>query len=180
MDVDIFDIVNENLAKLDKTTKDAIIELIFSFRESVESVWVVFESFDTFSTLVGNVPEKIKQDYESGKSTKFYVDLESLNTNKVELYTNYKESGVQLVGYCVDAGTIYETEIYYDTSTTSVLIKRYDSEMNLLDDQETGYIVDLNEWSGSKDVVDIALKNSLNIKCIKKAIKNQNLLLVKE
>ena len=180
MDAYIFDSVNENLAKLDKTTKDAIVQLGFSFRDSVESVCVVFKSFDIFSELVGIVPEKIVQDYESGKATKFYVDLESLNTNKVRMYTNYKEAGIQLVGYYVDAGIIYETKIYNDTGLTSVIVKRYDSQMNLIDDQETEDVVDLSEWSGNKEIIDIALRNSLNVVCIKKEIKNQNYLLVSE
>jgi hypothetical protein len=181
MNVDIFNGINENLDKLDETTKDAIIELIFSFRDSTETVCVVFKSFDVFSKLVGIVPEKIIQDYESGKANKFYVDLESLNTNKIRLYTNYKEAGVQLIGYYTDAnGNIYETKIYNDTGPTSVVIKRYDSNMNLIDDQETEDIAELSEWSGSKEIIDIALKNSLKIRCLKKSIKNQNYLLVSE
>lgn len=180
MNVDIFNGINENLDKLDKTTKDAIVQLIFSYRDSVESVWLAFESFEVFSKLVGLVPEKIKQDYESGKATKFYVDLESLNTNKVRLYTNYKEKDVQLVGYYVNNGQIYETKIYQDISLTAVIIKRYDSEMNLIDDQETENAVGLCEWSGNKEIIDISLEHSLNIKCLKKTIKNQNYLLVSE
>lgn len=180
MNVDIFDGINENLDNLDKMTKDAIVQLGFSFRESVESVCVVFESFDIFSELVGVVPYKIVQDYESGKASKFYVDLESLNTNKVRLYTNYKEAGYQLVGYYVDAGIIYETKIYNDISPTAVVIWRYDSEMNLIDGQETEDRVELSEWSGNKEIIDIALRNSLNVVCIKKEIKDQNYLLVSE
>jgi hypothetical protein len=183
MNVDIFDGINENLAKLDKTTKDAIVQLIFSFRESVESVCVVFESFEVFSKLVGVVPEKIVQDYESDKSHKFYVDLESLNTNNVRLYTSYKEEGVQLIGYYVNNGEIYETKIYQDIvgiTPKSMSVKRYDSEMNLIDDQETENAVGLSEWSGNKEIIDIALENNLTVKCLKKTIKNQNYLLVSE
>ena len=183
MNVDIFEGINENLAKLDKTTKDAIVQLIFSCRDSVESVWASFESFDVFSKLVGLVPEKIKQDYESDKSHRFYVDLESLNTNNVQLYTSYKEVGVQLIGYYVNNGQIYETEIYQDIDgimPKSMRVKHYDSEMNLIDDQETTNAVELSEWSGNKEIIDMALEHSLNIKCLKKTIKNQNYLLVSE
>ena len=183
MNVDIFEGINENLAKLDKTTKDAIVQLIFSSRDSVESVWVAFESFEVFSKLVGIVPEKIKQDYESDKSHRFYVDLESLNTNNVQLYTSYKEVGVQLVGYYVNNGQIYETEIYQDIvgiTPKSMSVKHYDSEMNIIDDQETTNAVELSEWSGNKEIIDMALEHSLNIKCLKKTIKNQNYLLVSE
>jgi hypothetical protein len=181
MNVDIFNGINENLDKLDRATKDAIIELGFSFRDSIESVSVVFKSFDAFSNLVGVVPEKIIQDYRTGKANKFYVDLESLKTNKIRIYTNYKEAGVQLIGYYVDAnGYIYETKIYNDTGPTSVVIKRYDSNMNLIDDQETEDITELSEWSGNKEIINIALRNSLNVICIKKETKNQNYLLVRE
>lgn len=183
MNIDIFEGINENLAKLDKTTKDAIVQLIFSYRDSVESVCVVFNSFEVFSKLVGLVPEKIKQDYESDKSHKFYVDLESLSTNNVRLYTSYKEEGVQLVGYYVNNGQIYETKIYQDivgVIPKSMSVKRYDSEMNLIDDEETENAVGLSEWSGNKEIIDIALEHSLNIKCLKKTIKNQNYLLVSE
>jgi hypothetical protein len=180
MNVDIFNGINENLDKLDRTTKDAIIELGFSFRDSVESVSVVFKSFDVFANLVGIVPQKVVQDYQTGKATKFYVDLESLNTDKLRIYTNYKEVGVQLVGYYVNAGIIYETKIYNDISPTAVVIKRYDSKMNLVDDQETEDRVELSEWSGNKEIINIALRNSLNVVCIKKVTKNQNYLLVSE
>lgn len=178
MNVDIFNDINENLSKLDSITKSSIFELIFSIRDSVETVCVVFKSFDVFSKLVGTVPEKIIRDYESGKATKFYVDLESLNTDKVRLYTNYKETDIQLMGYYVNNSQIYETKIYRDISNTGVIIERYDSEMNLIDDQETEDITTLTAWTGNKEIIDIALKNSLRIVCIKKSIKDQNYLLV--
>ena len=177
--VDIFIGINENLDKLDRTTKDEIIQLGFSFRDSIESICVVLKSFEAFTKLVGIVPQKIIQDYESGKATRFYVDLESLNTDKVRLYTDYKQKDVQLVGYYVDNGKICETKIYYDTGPTSTSIKRYDSEMNLISDQETESVVELTEWCGNKEIIDIALTNSLMIKCIQKENKNQNYLLVK-
>jgi hypothetical protein len=181
MNIDIFDGINNNLSNLNKITKSAIIEVIFSFRDSVETVCVVFKSFDIFSKLVGNVPEKIVRDYHDGKANKFYVDLESLHTNKMRLYTNYKEPGVQLIGYYVNTnGSIYETKVYNDTSLTSVKIKRYDSEMKLIDDQETENIVELSEWAGSKEIINIAVKHSLSVKCVKKTIKNQNYLLVSD
>jgi hypothetical protein len=182
MNVDIFDGINENLAKLDKTTKDAIVQLIFSFRESVESVWVAFESFEVFSKLVGVVPEKIKQDYQSDKSHRFYVDLESLNTNNVLLHASYKEKGVQLIGYYVNNGEIYETEIYkdiVDIRPKSMTVKRYDSEMNLIDDQETENAVESSEWSGNKEIINIALENGLTVRCLKKTIKNHSSLIVR-
>ena len=181
MNVDIFNSINENLAKLDKTTKDAIIELGFSSRDSVESVWVVFKSFEVFSKLVGVVPEKIVQDYESDKSHKFYVDLESLNTDNVRLYTSYE--GMQLIGYYVNNGEIYETEIYQTIvgiTPKSISVNRYDSEMNLIDDQETTNAVEPSEWSGNKKIINIALENGLHIRCLKKTIKNQTYLLVSE
>jgi hypothetical protein len=180
MKIDLFYAVNKNLSKLDKTTQNAIIELIFSFRDSKESVCVVFTSYEVFTNLIGNVPRKISEDYKSGKSTKFYVDLESLNTNKVRLYTNHKDSGIQLIGYYVNDGSIYETKIYHDIDDKSLYIKRYNAEMELIDDKETETIGNLSDWAGNKDIIDIALRNSLQIKCIKKKIKNQNYLLVKE
>jgi len=179
MNVDIFNEMNENLAKLDRSIKDEIHQLIFSFRDSIESVCVVLKSFEAFTKLVVDVPEKIVEDYESGKATRFYVDLESLNTNKVRLYTDYRQNNIQLVGYYVDNGQIYETKIYHDTGPTSMIIERYDSEMNLIDDTETENVVELTEWSGNKEIIDIALNNSLMIKCLKKMNKNQNYLLIK-
>lgn len=183
MDVNVFNDINDNLSKLDAATKSAIIELGFSFRDSVETVCVVFNSFEVFSKLVGTVPEKIIRDYESGKATKFYVDLESLNTDKMRLYTNYEGNGVELIGYYVNLGEIYETKVYNNIANVrprSMSIKRYDSEMNLVDDQEVESVVGLSEWSGSKEAIDIALKNSLRVICIKKKIKNQNYLLIRK
>lgn len=179
MNIEHFYEVNESLASLNDQVKNSVIEVGFSIRESGESVFIVLNSFDAFSTLVGNVPEKIHNDYLEGKSTKFYVELESLNTTQVRLYTNYADDGVELLGYYSNNGIIYETKVYHFVDNITSNIKRYDSNMNLVDESDFDTVVDLDQWPGSRRIIDIAVENNYRVTCIKKTPKNQVYLLVR-
>ena len=180
MNIENFYEIDENLQNLDEQIKDSIIELGFSIRESGESICLVLNSFDAFSMLVGKVPEKITNDYLEQKSTKFYIELDSLNTDKVRMYTNMRNMSIELMGYYVNDGIIYETKVYEYTDDITSNIKRYDSNLNLIDDSEFDTVVNLDEWTGSQRIIDIAIENNYSIKCIKKNIKNQVYLLVKD
>jgi hypothetical protein len=108
-----------------------------------------------------------------------YADYAVVCSNKSN---EYKEEGVQLIGYYVNNGEIYETEIYkdiVDIRPKSMTVKRYDSEMNLIDDQETENAVESSEWSGNKEIINIALENGLTVRCLKKTIKNHSSLIVR-
>jgi|694.fasta_scaffold00622_65 hypothetical protein len=179
MNIEHFYEINESLIGLSDQVKNSVIELGFSIRETGESVALVLNSFDAFSMLIGNVPEKIRNDYLDGKSTKFYVELESLNTDKVRIYTNYIGEGIELMGYYAENGVIYETKVYRFTDLTTSSIERYDSNMNLIDNSDFDTVVDLDQWTGSRRIIDISIENNYRVTCIKKTPKNQVYLLVR-
>lgn len=180
MNVEHFYEINDSLIGLSDQVKNSVIELGFSIRESGESICLVLNSFDAFSTLVENVPEKIHNDYLEKKSTKFYVELESLNTDKVRLYTNYLGGGIDLMGYYSNDGVIYETKVYRFVDRNTSNIERYDSDLNLIDNREFDNLVDLDEWTGSRKIIDISIENNYSVSCIKKTPKNQVYLLVRD
>ncbi len=180
MNVEHFYEINDSLIGLSDQVKNSVIELGFSIRESGESICLVLNSFDAFSTLVEKVPEKIHNDYLEKKSTKFYVELESLNTDKVRLYTNYSGGGIDLMGYYSNDGVIYETKIYRFVDRNTARVERYDSNLNLIDNNDVDSIVSLDEWTGSKRIIEIANEKNYAIFCGKKMPKNQVYLLVRD
>jgi hypothetical protein len=179
MNIEHFYEVNQSLLGLSEQVKNSVIELGFSIRENEESICLVLNSFEAFTSLVVNVPEKITNDYLQEKSTKFYVELESLNTDKVRTYTNLTDENVELIGYYSNNGVIYETKVYHFVNETTSNIKRYDSNLALIDDSEFDAVVSLDEWPGSQRIIDISNENDYSVRCIKKTPKNQVYLLVK-
>lgn len=180
MNIQHFYEIHKSFVELEDHVKSSVIEIGFSIRESGESVCLVLNSFDAFSSLVKNVPEKITNDYLQGKTTKFYVELESLNTDKVRLYTNHSDEGIELMGYYSNDGVIYETKVYRFVDRNTTNIERYDSNLNLIDNTEFDSLVSLDEWTGSKRIIEIANEKNYGVYCAKKTPKNQVYLLVRD
>ena len=82
----------------------AATELIISERDGDLSVCYVNEAFvHLYQSLVGNVPQSIRE----ADTERYFVDLESIGTNKVRLYTDGdSERDEALHGYYVNDGRI--------------------------------------------------------------------------
>lgn len=164
---------------LDKTT-----ELVFSFRDGVESVCWITNDKDIFKSVAGEVPDVVY----NADTDRYAVDLDSIGTSQVRMYvgSNNTEDGISGYGYYMSStGNIVEKKVYkvadaYDP----ILIDRYDVNGVLISENEKELIADKGEWFGNKSLVDdineICLKalrdhdKTFGISYTKKEEKNQS------
>jgi hypothetical protein len=172
MDMQAFKGFSKDLDSLDKSVKNKISELIFSYREGVFSVTIVLNSIGDFENLIGF---KLNNKLKAIKSNRFGVDLESLKTDKVRIYLDVPGNDlISLYGYYMDrSGNILEKKIYKRNGSARLLIDRYDSENNLISKDEPESVSTEMSWKGPNDIIKIA--KGLNYRCIfmKKELKDQ-------
>lgn len=151
-----------------------ITELIYSYREGAETVCAVTEDLDTFEALVGTVPEVIR----NTQTYRYFVDLESLGTNKVRMYTDSPEQDESLYGYYIDSdGDVTEKKIYRKNGSAGLLIDRYDASGTLISSDQPEAECDRSGWTGREWLADkveeIAEANNFAVIYLRKGNKNQ-------
>lgn len=163
MDIQAFEGFSKDLDSLDKSIKDKISELIFSYREGVFSVAIVLNSIDEFENLIGF---KLNNELKAIRSRRFFVDLESLKTDKVRIYLDVPGNDlISIYGYYMDkSGNTLEKKIYKRNGSAALLIDRYDSENNLISKDEPESVSTEMSWKGPSDIVKIA--KGLDYHCI--------------
>lgn len=130
----------------------AVTELIISKRDDVLSVCYVTEDLFTFIKLVGDVPQSIRE----AETTRYGVDLESIGTDKVRLYTDGdKDRNEALHGYYVRNGEIYQKK-RYKRSDGSLLIDRYNASGIIISADEPERDGDRSLWTGPSEIADAA------------------------
>lgn len=130
----------------------AATELIISHRDGVTSVCYVTEDLFSFIKLVGDVPQSIKE----ADTERYFVDLESIGTDKVRLYTEGdSERDEALRGYYVNNGAIYESK-YYKRDGDGLLIDRFDASGTLISADEPETSGDRSIWTGPSEIADAA------------------------
>jgi len=134
---------------LDKTT-----ELVFSFRDGVESICWVTNDKDVFKSVAGEVPDIVY----NANTERYAVDLDSIGTSQVRMYVfnNDIEDGISGYGYYMSStGNIVEKKVYKVTDADEpILIDRYDVNGVLISENEKELIADKGEWFGDKSLVD--------------------------
>lgn len=174
MSVDIFAGFYPALDSLSEQHKQSISGLIFSHRQGEDTVAVIVKDRNAF--------DSIALGYTSGidsNAKKYIVDLESLGTDKVRLYADYNERGIELVGFYVNAtGEVYEKKIYNNVSQTELSIDRYDIHGNLISSQEPEYVTEEENWAGPKELVSLAQGANLTYWFLRKGLKDQNYMVV--
>ena len=161
-----------------KSLSDAVLanitELVYSYREGTETVCAVTEDLDTFESMVGTVPDVIR----NTQTYRYAVDLESLGTNKVRMYTDSPETGESLLGYYIDSdGDITEKKIYKKQVGGGLMIDRYDATDTLIASDQPEAQCDRSGWTGREWLADkveeIAEANNFAVIYLRKGNKNQ-------
>jgi len=134
---------------LDKTT-----ELVFSFRDGVESICWVTDDKDVFKSVAGEVPNIVY----NANADRYAVDLDSIGTSQVRMYVGYNNTKDDISGYgyyMSSTGNIVEKKVYKVASDYDpILIDRYDVNGVLISENEKELIADKGEWFGDKSLVD--------------------------
>tara|TARA_R100001510_G_C7643190_1_gene200712 strand:+ start:1095 stop:1745 length:651 start_codon:yes stop_codon:yes gene_type:complete len=142
------------LDNLSPDIRDQLVEVIYSWRDGVESVCVVTESLDCLKTMLnGNVPSEISK----AKMTppRYFVDLESIGTDNLRLYIDDSQRmDISIVGFKFDSnGNLTERKDYW-RDKEGVLIDRYDASNNLISSKEPEIMVTKDDFLGSSEIAD--------------------------
>ena len=147
------------LDNLSPDIRSQLVELIYSWRDGVESICVVAESLDCLRTMLnGNVPLEISE-ARMFPHPRYGVDLESIGTDNLRLYRDdIEREGISLVGFKFDSeGNLTERKDYWNDKTsnkTRVLIDRYDASDNLISSKEPEIMVTKDDFLGSSEIAD--------------------------
>lgn len=131
----------------------AATELIISERDGDLSVCYVTDDLFTFIKLVGNVPQSIRE----ADTERYFVDLESIGTNKVRLYTDGdSDRDEALHGYYVNNGRVEQKKRYKRNGTGNILIDRYNANDQKISSDEPETQGDRSLWTGPSEIADAA------------------------
>jgi len=155
----IFSHLRPSTKSLDSNILDKTVEFIYSYRSGVESVCLVTSDKDVLKSIAGYVPDVVYNAKTEGSAydyTRYFIDLESVGTDLVRMYTDQPIFDDGIIGYNISAsGEIIQKKIYnagYDDDP--VLIDRYDAEGVLISTGEKELVVDESFWGGDGSLIN--------------------------
>ena len=168
---------SKELDNLSASIKDQIDSLIFTMREDIFSVNVIFRSKEPLEQILGF---SLPHDLIKETSDRFFIDLESVNTNKIRVYVDNKEKNICGYGYYLNPlGEVLITKIYKKHSDKNrVMVDRYSHVGNIISRDEPEISCDKTKWTGPAKLVDIAAANNYFYHFMMKEDKNQVYLIV--
>lgn len=166
------------LDSLEDHQLDQTSELIWSYRSGSLSVCWVTEDLETFiEVLGGSAPEVVT----NNQSSRYAVDLESLDDDTVRLYIDSPEDDEVLIGYYFpylsQAAEPSEYKIYKRAGGKGVAIDRYTGSGSLISSDEGEVQTDAKEdWRGPVPLYDICVGQPGTLRVLKKTQKDQSYL----
>lgn len=159
------------LAKLPTQLRNNINELVFCQRQDKLSLVVGTYDFNTFSKIAKRVPVEVNP-----KSKRYGVDLESIYTNSLRIYwADGKDDSISLYGaYVGFDNTISHKKIYRRVEGGLSIERTIHGEPS--ENKEGEVSCDISEWSGPKEILELALNLDINIICLKKTHTDQTYL----
>jgi hypothetical protein len=139
---------HKSTAALPLDVLEDIGEVIYTMRDGMFSVCVVMSKLETLTKLIGTVPDLIR-DSITGR---YFVDLQSIGTDTLRLYTDAMEPGVVIYGYYFDPSLkMLQKKNYKKVSPGELAVDRYDSNGVLVSSNEPEKQGDFSCWLGDKD-----------------------------
>ena len=136
------------------TLYPSVKELIFCQRQDNLSVCVVFDNIGSLKDIIGNVPHEL----QSANTERYFVDLESVGTNKLRLYCDGQTDNEMLRSYSYnESKQLIENKIYKrSTGQYPILIDRYNPDGIIISSDEPEYSGSRELWTGPSDLIDTA------------------------
>ena len=150
--INTFEPFFQSLRDLPFYARLAATELIISDRDGDLSVCYVTESLFDFIKLVGDVPEHIR----NAPTERYFVDLESIGTDRVRMYIESDSDNEELLGYYVNNNRIYESKRYKRNPDGGLLIDRYNQANAKISSDEGEISGDRSLWTGPAAIADAA------------------------
>ena len=170
-----FSFVSSELNNLSDDIKNQITEVIYSWRDNVESVCVVTERFDCLNSLLSNnVPSNITE----AITRRYFVDLESIGTDILRLYIDDPDQDIVIVGFKYNSNLNLVEKKIYKKSEDVTLIDRYNASGKLISSNETEFSIPKSDFLGSAEIAErmeqVANDKNYSIKFLKKGNSNQS------
>lgn len=174
MDVNLFSGFSKKLDFLNDEIKRNIKELIFSYREGQLGVVAVFDTKKIVEDLAGFV---LYDELLLSNPNKYFIDLESMDTNKIRLYVNSPyEKEISGYGYYLNEDKkIYEKKVYKKIRQPSSFLEiyRYDVNGNQIGDVEKEIAGDSSIWKGPLNIIELAEQHGYRTIFLKKTAKDR-------
>jgi hypothetical protein len=147
--------VGTTLAHLHKSTAalpadvlEDIGEVIYTMRSGVFSVCVVVSKLETLAKLIGTVPDLIN----AATTKRYFVDLQSIGTDTLRLYTDAPEPDVVIYGYYFyPPHEMLQKKVYKKVGRGQLAVDRYNGNGILISAAEPERQGDSSCWLGDKD-----------------------------
>lgn len=134
----------------------SIKEIVFSCRDGVNSICVVFNNANALSAVAPNIPSSILE-YVSHR---YAVDLESLGTDRERYYVDLIDHPtISIKGWFCNNGEIYQEKNYRRASSGGVEVDRYNVSGELISEAEPEIEATESDWSGHPEVISIVSKD---------------------
>ena len=158
-----FSFVSSELNNLSDDIKNQITEVIYSWRDNVESVCVVTESFDCLNSLLSNnVPSNIAE----AITRRYFVDIDD------------PDQDIVIVGFKYNSNLNLVEKKIYKKSEDVTLIDRYNASGKLISSNETEFSIPKSDFLGSAEIAErmeqVANDKNYSIKFLKKGNSNQS------
>lgn len=139
--------------KIPQTYLSTITEVIFSYRDGINSICVVFNNSDAIKAISVSVPD----DIINQNAFRYMVDLESLGSDKERYYTDIiGDEEISLVGWYVNDASIYQKKIYRRIVSGGLEVDRYDASGSLISSGEGEVQTVDDDWKGYTQALEIA------------------------
>ena len=155
-----FSFLSPALDNLPTNIKNQLAEIVYCWRDGVESVIVVTESLDCFQTLLkDNVPTEMLEAKVYSRYPRYGVDLESIGTDNVRMYTDDEQrADISAISYKFNSdGNLTEKKDFWRHRVgdqKNALIDTYDASNNLTFFKRPLTVLTKSDFLGSSELVD--------------------------
>jgi hypothetical protein len=140
--------LHESTSALSPEVLDDITEFIYTMRDGIFSVCAVVSRLETLAMLIGEVPGIIQETV----TKRYFVDLQSIGTDTLRLYTDAPESEVAIYGYYFNSShEMLQKKVYKKVRRNELAVDRYDGSGVLVSANESEKQGDLSCWLGDND-----------------------------
>lgn len=166
---------SQALDSLPQYAKEVTRDIHWSWRSGKLSLCWVTEDLDIFTEVCGGqIPDIVAAE------NVYYVDLESLQSGPVRMYTDYRlDPKIDIKGYYFASldpqAQPTHTKVYKKTTTEGLLlVDRYEGDTLVSPDEREKTGQDPSIWTGPKELLDLVKSSQDNWWLIRKEAKDQS------
>lgn len=140
--------LHKSTAALPAEVLEDVSEIIYTTRRGAFSVCLVLSKIETLANLIGTVPDLI----QDATTKRYFVDLQSIGTDTLRLYTDAPEPDVVIYGYYFcPPHEMLQKKVYRKVAPGRLEIDRYNGNGVLISAAEPEKQGDASCWLGDKD-----------------------------